>query len=463
MSKPTERSTERCPGPSYLDIMRADSTPVAKILAEKSNPPQSTADIPFREYVSREFLELEMSRLWNKVWQIACREEDIREVGDYLVYDIGDYSIIVVRTEDGIKAYHNSCLHRGTKLKPSGGSGWSPNIRCPFHGWTWELDGTLNEVPCSWEFKHLDYDANRLPEVRVETWNSFVFVNMDEGARPLLDYLEVLPEHFKNRAFTDWYAFIHIQKELNCNWKVAMEAFMEAYHTPVVHPELTQVVGDWNMQHDVLSDNVTRDLCPMGVSSPTVKVPLTQQQLLDRMFLSDPKTSRAEPLTVPEGKTARDVMAAQLRERMAKVYEIDLSGFSDAEVIDSLKYNLFPNALINGGITQRHYSLFKPLGTDPGRCIYEMIRLRPLRPGEERPEPPPVVRIREEELFGEVSDLDPFVASVMDQDTQIMRWQQEGMRASKKGAATLSTYQESRIRRVHETLSKYVYANTHEA
>ncbi len=441
---------------SYQDIIATDSTPIAPLLALKSNPPQPTDDIPLSQFTSQAFFDLEMERMWPRVWQFVCREEHIPEVGDYWVHDIGDWSIIVIRTEDGIRGYYNSCLHRGTRLKPSGTSGWSAELQCPFHGWSWTLDGTLNEVPCAWEFKHLDYEANRLPQVKVEAWNSFVFINMDEDARPLLDYLEVLPEHFAKRDLTNWYTYVHIRKELACNWKVALEAFMEAYHTPVVHPELTTVVSDWNLQHDIFGDNVSRDLSAMGVTSPTAR-PKTEQELLDSMFLGDPTTSKAGGrLLVPEGKTARIVVAEAMRKNFAEKFGMDLSNLSDAEIIDSLKYNVFPNVMVNAGLTTAQMTVFWPMGNDPNRCVMENYRLRPFQPEGGRPDPAEPFRLREEDSFALVPGLDPFVASVYDQDTGIMRWQQEGMRGSRKGKATLSSYQESRIRRIHETLAKYM-------
>ena len=441
---------------SYQDIIARDSTPVADLLALKSNPPQPTDDIPLDQFTSQAFFDREMERMWPRVWQFVCREEHVPEVGDYWVHDIGDWSIVVIRTEDGIRGYYNSCLHRGTKLKPSGTSGWTGELQCPFHGWTWTLDGTLTEVPCAWEFKHLDYDANRLPQVKVEVWNSFVFINMDENARPLLEYLEVLPEHFARRDLSNWYTFIHFRKELACNWKVVLEAFMEAYHTPVVHPELTTVVGDWNLQHDVFGDHVSRDLSAMGVTSPTAE-PRSEQELLDNMFLGDPSTAKGgNRMMVPEGETARIVLAKTMRQNYADKYGIDLSDLSDAEIIDSLKYNLFPNVMVNAGVAAASITVFWPLGNDPNRSVMESFRLRPFRPEDGRPEPAEPVRIREDESFSTVPGLDPFVAKVYDQDTSIMRWQQEGMRTSRKGKATLSSYQESRIRRVHETLMKYV-------
>ena len=433
---------------SYQDIIARDSTPVAPLLALKSNPAQPTDDIPLEQFTSQAFFDLEMERMWPRVWQFVCREEH--------VHDIGDWSIVVIRTEDGIRGYYNSCLHRGTKLKPSGTNGWSGELQCPFHGWTWNLDGKLNEVPCSWEFKHLDYEANRLPQVKVEVWNTFVFINMDENARPLTEYLEVLPEHFARRDLSRYYTFTHFRKELNCNWKVVLEAFMEAYHTPVVHPELTTVVGDWNLQHDVFGDHVSRDLSAMGVTSPTAEK-RTEQELLDNMFLGDPSTAKGgDRVMVPEGETARIVLARTMRKNYADKFGIDLSDLSDAEIIDSLKYNLFPNVMVNAGVAAASITVFWPLGNDPNRSVMESFRLRPFRPEDGRPDPAEPITIREDESFAKVPGLDPFVAKVYDQDTSIMRWQQEGMKTSKKGKATLSNYQESRIRRVHETLMKYV-------
>jgi phenylpropionate dioxygenase-like ring-hydroxylating dioxygenase large terminal subunit len=445
--------------PSYREIIDTDATPVADVLALKANPPQSTADIPFAQYTSDAFFQLEMSRMWSRVWQVACREEHIPGVGDYFVYDIGHYSILVVRVAEGeIKAYHNSCLHRGTKLKPSGTSGWTDKqIQCPFHGWTWELTGELQEVPCAWEFEHLDYDANRLPEVRVDAWNGFVFINMDADAKPLADYLEVLPEHFKRWGFEDWYVASHLRKEVHCNWKVAMEGFMEAYHTPVVHPEMCEVVGDWNMQHDIFGDHVSRDLCPMGVSSPSLDEPLSQRELLHRARPGNPSASAADGAKLPEGKTARSVMAAETRKSFMDRFGMDLSGHSDAEVIDSLKYNVFPNLMFGGGAAMRGLSIFRPLGSDVHKAIIDSFIFLPVPVGQKRPEPAQMVYIGEAESYAKAPGLSEFFANVLDQDTGIMRLQQEGMRASSKGAETLSSYQESRVRWLHETLEKYVY------
>ena len=111
-----------------------------------SRPPTSAIRTTPHEYTSRAFHELEKEKLWSKVWQFACREEEIPDVGDTAVYDICDWSILVVRSApDTIKAYYNACLHRGRQLREF--SGWTNELRCPFHGFCWNLDGSLATCP----------------------------------------------------------------------------------------------------------------------------------------------------------------------------------------------------------------------------------------------------------------------------------------------------------------------------
>jgi nitrite reductase/ring-hydroxylating ferredoxin subunit len=144
----TERSPDRntpvavrgrSPGKTVQEIMDADVVPPPETLRRVHPMDVGSEEVPVERYISREWLALEAERLWSRVWQMACREEELVEVGDTVVYDVADLSILLVRTEQGLRGYHNACLHRGTQLRAH--DGYASELRCPFHGWTWNLDG----------------------------------------------------------------------------------------------------------------------------------------------------------------------------------------------------------------------------------------------------------------------------------------------------------------------------------
>jgi phenylpropionate dioxygenase-like ring-hydroxylating dioxygenase large terminal subunit len=196
--------------------------------------------IPRERYTSRAFFELELERFWPRVWQVACRAEQLPEVGSYVEYTIGDQSILVVRTESrAIKAYFNSCRHRGTRLASGCGRLAGRTIRCPFHGWSWRLDGTNAHVFSREQFSRetLDEANLRLAECRVGTWGGFVFINMDDDAVPLEQALAPATRWLDPVAIERMEALWHKQVVLPINWKGALDAFTESYHVLATHPE----------------------------------------------------------------------------------------------------------------------------------------------------------------------------------------------------------------------------------
>src|SRR5688572_27750445 len=139
---------------SYREILDQDTRSVPVELSP-AYVDLGTSGVDRRRYLSREFHDLESARLWPRVWQMACREEVLVRAGDHVVYDVGNLSLIVIRGNDGaIRAFHNSCLHRGTQLRVHDGN--VPALRCPFHGFTWDLQGALTFVPCADDFPHVD-------------------------------------------------------------------------------------------------------------------------------------------------------------------------------------------------------------------------------------------------------------------------------------------------------------------
>lgn len=454
-----EPGAARCPhAPSTQDIIHRDGRPVPPVLAMESPRFLGDEDIPYERYTSPTFFQQEMKLLWPKVWQWACREEHIPEPGDFYVYEVGTYSVIVVRTQDqAIKAYYNSCLHRGTKLKPSGAEGNAESIRCPYHGWTWSLDGDLERLPCPWDLPHVEQDRSKfkLPEVRVGLWGGFVFINLDPEAPSLEDSMGVLPEHFKNWDLAKRFVEVHVEKEINANWKSTMEAFMENYHTQETHPQLRYGNGDENTQYDIFGDHVSRFYATNGVNSPHLEQPLTEQELLDTMLVGD-RTVVAETPKLQACETARVAMARMLREIMSKKYAVDLSRYTDTEMLDTMEYNLFPNMVLFPGVSLPMVYRFRPIGMDTGRTLFELLILRPIPDDGPRPEPAIPMRLKEEDSFTTVSGMDPSFGHVFDQDTDNLRNQQQGMLASSKPGQTLTNYQEVRLRHFEQTLDKYL-------
>lgn len=448
----------RCPGMSVRDVLDADGDIAAQPEAYRSESYRflGDEDIPFERYTSKEFFQSEMDNMWPRVWQWACREEHIPQAGDYYVYDIGNYSLIVTRMKDGgIKAFFNSCMHRGTKLKPSGSQGRSRELACPFHGWTWALDGPLSKLPCAWDFPHAAKEKLSLREARVDTWAGFVFVNMDPDAMPLAEFLAPLPDHAKAAALEERYIAVHVEKELPCNWKVAQEAFMEAYHLSATHPQLLMSSGDINTQYDIYTDYVNRLISLVGVASPNLSEPPDQQVILDSMVLGD-RAALGDRLKVAAGDNARRVMAQYFKDVVREGSGLDMDGRSISAMIDTVQYFVFPNSFLFLAVSFPIFYRFRPLGTDPSKTLFDLLIMPTLPKSGERPAPADPYRLTAEESYTTAPGIEEALGIVFDQDTGNMQAQQEGFLAGGKSGATLGNYQEVRIRHMHQTLDKFL-------
>ncbi|MGB7372344.1 aromatic ring-hydroxylating oxygenase subunit alpha [Erythrobacter sp.] len=442
---------DRCPGPSTRDIILGDGCDVPDALIAESYAFLGDGEIAYDRYISSDAMNAELEGMWSRVWQWACRVEHIQEPGDFYTYDIGRYSVIVTRTQAGeIKAYRNACLHRGTQLKPSGSSGAANDLRCPFHGWTWNLDGSLKNIPCRWDFPHVQDEEYRLPEVSVDTWGGFVFVNLDPDCAPLADHLGPLADHFSGRwDLTDRRIRLHIQKELPTNWKAAQEAFLEAYHVYETHAQALATAGDANAQYDIFSDTVTRFVHTIGTQSPHYEGEQTEQEIFDKLRLS-------EPAVVPEGKSARSVAADILRRQIGEASGVDLDSYSDSEMLDSIEYHLFPNMCLFPGVSLPMIYRFRPHEEDPGRTIFDLLFLEMVPEGTPMDYPPEPIMLGVDTSYADAPGMDPGLGAVYDQDTDNLALQYRGFKGSKKRGQTLGNYQEARIRRFHMTLDDYL-------
>src|SRR4051794_34148067 len=206
--------------------------------------------VPKERYTTRNFAELEQSRLWPRVWQIACREEQVRDPGDFFEYSIGHERIAIVRGESGdLHAFYNACLHRGRRLAEGCGSFVGGAIRCAFHGWCYALDGRLVDVPDRDEFTSLPDDL-ALGPVRVDTWGGFVFVNPTADAETLLEYLDPLPTLLGPYHLEQMRLRASLSTIIGANWKAVVDAFNEGYHVQGLHSQILPWTDDMSIEYE---------------------------------------------------------------------------------------------------------------------------------------------------------------------------------------------------------------------
>jgi len=195
-------------------------------------------------YTNPAFCAQEHELMWSKVWQMACRVEDLPKLGNYLEYEIGDQSVLIVRhgeEERDIKAFMNVCRHRGRQLANGSGTFRGRRMVCRFHGWAWNLDGSNNAVfgaELGFDPSVVRKEELGLIECSVGVWAGMVFVNLDPNAEPLEQYLAPIAPVVKpvgvDRMRTLWWQQINV----DANWKLCLEAFMEGYHVCYTHPQM---------------------------------------------------------------------------------------------------------------------------------------------------------------------------------------------------------------------------------
>ena len=446
---------------SYQDLLDREKNPVPEYLREDTEPDLPAATLSVDRYTSQEFFDLEVEKIWKKTWQVACRVSQVRKPGEYFVYDVAGLSILIVRTEkDELKAYYNSCLHRGRRIREKKGHVDDGIIACPFHGFSWHLDGTFHGAPCPWDFKHLSRDELQLPEVRLDTWGGWVFVNMDPHCQSLKDYLGIIPEHFERYDLENRYVSIHVEKVIRCNWKVAVEAFIESYHAVQTHPQIMSYQGIDNSQYDIWGDHISRAITPLGMINPSHIDELTVQDTLDDFMKYPPELEAADASPSFEDQLS---IRRQLAEQAMDVYRHqtgrDITDVAtDAEMLDSILYLVFPNFAPWTGyipsLTYRH----RPNGRDVDSCIMDIYFLSALPEGVDRLADTRTVRLGADDKFTDARALGERIGEIFEQDNRNMPEVQKGMYASFTRTLNYANYQEVRIRHFHRTLDKYLNA-----
>jgi phenylpropionate dioxygenase-like ring-hydroxylating dioxygenase large terminal subunit len=453
--------------PTVASYLEQDRGHIPDALFEQSTRDLGNEPVDKKVFTSREIHELEKERLWKRAWLMACRENDIPEVGDRVVFDIVDQSVVLVRSApDTIQAFHNVCMHRGTRLVDDsvGDPLTGTQFTCSFHKWSYNLDGSIKQIPCRWDFPEVRDEAVHLSEVRVGSWNGFVFVNLDPTGVSFEEFLgETVPRHFQSWPREQAVKVAHIGKVIPCNWKLAAEAFLEVYHIVATHPNFLPYAGDCNAQYDFWGPH-GRMLSCVGVPSPHLGEIDDPQMIVDGM-LGDAVGNmfgdrEFEMPQLPEGATvdqARQLCADFVRQAMSAQFGVDFSQASDSEMLDATQYFVFPNFIPWAGNSFPINYRVRPNGDDHESSIFEVMVLAWLPEGTPRPKDAPLHMTPPDEAWGEVKELGG-LGPIVDQDMVNLLKFQRGIKSDGIREVHFANYQERNIRNLHQTLGRYLEA-----
>lgn len=353
-------------------------------------------DIPAGRYTDPAFFELEKAHVWGRSWLCVGHEGEMPEAGSFRLCDETGSPILIVRgKDDRFRAFYNTCRHRGGPVvrEPCGKAAM---LRCSYHSWTYDFEGRLVSVPDERDFVDLDKRERSLIGVRCERWGGWIFINEDPDAAPLLDCLAPLPRDFADLDI-DRLRFVNRHTlMLDCNWKVAVDAFLEVYHLKHIHRNTVNRLLD--------HEGTAIGLYPGGHSRMASPV-------------------RPENLVRYGGGHGRP--------------QIETAG--EIPRISNLAYNAFPNLVVPLDVTGFPFLLFFPVDI-------RTTRFEVLWQGPDWGTPGP------DEAWKAILQV---FDSVLDEDTQNLRWIQKSVESEGFKGITLN-YQERRIYHLHEQIDRVI-------
>ena len=433
---------------------------------------------PFRmrasteRYWSVEFHEREREKLWMRVWQTVGRAEDIPEAGDWMEYKLFDQSYVVVRGRDGaIRGFVNACRHRGNAFCE--GRGNAPRFTCPYHNWSYGLDGQCLSVArpdfdgTIEEFVGAAKEELGLIAVSVECFAGFIFLNPDPDAAPLADFLGDARDMLEPYRIDEMVALgMNVRETIECNWKVVMDAFQEGYHVQGVHPELAHMTN-LGAEHCVITGEHAVTCVPFAASNQAglgledeiagyLGLPVENfpgfAEALPRFAEIVAGYRRSDGLLdLPEGVTPIGMLQQAVRDRLT-AKGLDVSGLTDDQMSDYQYWFLFPNVFmqVRSGDGTAIIAEPHPSG-DPNRCRWRAIALMWLPPEEREAQRTPLTEIAEDDHF-------PYFLALQ-QDFDQMAIQQRGLRNRQMTHQRL-TIQEPKIHHFHSRVDHWVDGGT---
>lgn len=412
------------------------------------DPPARPTLVPAGRYTSPSFAQLEVARMWPRVWQQACTVDHVAEPGDYFEYRCGPYSVLIVRGDDGeLRAFQNACRHRGNALCTGAGSSLR-ELKCGYHGWTWDLAGALKRIPNRKGFGTVHMSEFPLAPVQVDTWERLVFVNLDPGAMPLADYLEAVPADIAWCGLGDFRCYATMTIDVDANWKTIADGYSETYHVQTLHPELHRCMDDVYAPQ-MIWGHTGKSESRYGAPSPRLAGALSDDEVWDAyVYTQGALMGIAEGTPFPRdrqspGQSVADVIATHVKE-FAAGRGVDIGWASTDQLMCLHQYNIFPNLTLLASAD--HLTVMTSLpGPDPDRGQLVMTLMTRM-PAQAPRLTPTDVRMSAEEAHPGL---------VMSQDIAVLTGLQRGLHQPGFTHLVLSA-EERRIINMHRNLERYL-------
>lgn len=420
-------------------------------------------------YINPAWISREWQGVWSRCWLFAGLAADVPASGDYFVYELARESIIVMRQPGGeLAAFYNSCQHRGNRIITEA-RGQLQRLRCPYHGWSYALDGQLQGVPSRKKFPGvIDAGSHSLQPVAVAELHGLVWINMAENPAPLPDYLGSIAELLEPYQLSRMLLAQHQTLSLQANWKTLRDNFLEQYHVDFIHPQHADIV-DCDMSLNILypfghsatqvQGFLTDSKYPVPEQIPGYLAPLLQGLGLDLGDFDG---------RVPALRTA----VQQQKRQLAAEFGFDYGALSDDQLTDVVQIDVFPNLFLTIQAEQVAIFSSRPHPDDPDRCWLDKWTLQvpreqatddqrglSLAPGLLRvsKEPRPALeQFTREDILKQTHSL----TMTFDQDVFYLQDMQKGMHSRGYQAATLNA-EEIRIQHFHDWLDSWLVAVPH--
>ena len=406
-------------------------------------PLVSGKPVPASRYSSPAFWQLEWDRIWTRVWLLAGHVARLPTSGDFFTVEIGPETLLVVRGDDGrVRAFYNVCQHRGHVLCPAD-EGKVASFECPYHHWRYRLDGSLSAAPGAGALPCGSLDTVRLREVPCEVRLGFVWLAMTPDPEPIDAFLLPVADQIAAYGPERYRPASETTVEVACNWKTSVDVNNEGYHLRTLHAELLEVADDTTAREELLGPHSSIAL-PLGAAargSPSEGTITPRLRDLMRSMGLDPTTFEGNASGV------RPALALAIRAR-ANADGVDLSGLTDAALVEKRQFHIFPNVQLN--FTPRTLEVYRhrPMGSDPLATLFD-DQFYDLAP----PGAPPRLRKSRRFKHGEAS-----LGPVMGPDVDLLPHLTRGM-ASRGFGGLVLTERESCIAHMHRTLDAYLFGD----